>query len=182
MVLRISRLDRAALASEEEQAVGGGVEWPLEPESTPGAAEPDDSPDDSPRRAGLEGLVSRTLQVAAALVQEEQAAREARKAAEETRLLEFAAGSKARRRGSHEGGAVRRDNDLLAGLAAAPADRSAKVVYRNASISLRLQDAGSATYIVDGLELLPFKVVCTVRLEAPPGSQEGARVDADLTS
>ena len=70
------------------------AEWPLELESAPGAAEPDDSPDDSPRRTGLEGFVSRTLQVAAALVQQEQAAREARKAAEEARLLVFVAGSK----------------------------------------------------------------------------------------
>ncbi len=72
------------------------AEWPLELESAPGAAEPDDSRDDSPRRAGLEGLVSRTLQVAAALVQQEQAAREARKAAEEARLLVFVASSKGR--------------------------------------------------------------------------------------
>jgi hypothetical protein len=61
-----------------------------------------------------------------------------------------------------------------------------KVVYtiQERLISLRLQDAGSGTYVVDGLALLPFKVVCTVRLEAPPEfsgltAQEGARVDAD---
>jgi hypothetical protein len=178
VVLRISRLDRLSLASEGEHGSGGGKESPLELESALGTAEPQESP----QRAGLEGVVSRALQAAAALVHEEQAAREARKAAEDARLAELAAsmavGSKSRRRSSHEGGPARRDSDLLACLGVAPAERSAKIVYKNASISLRLQEAGSDTYIVDGLELLPFKVVCTVRIQAPPDAQEGAAADA----